>query len=97
MEKQTMGIHHITAIVGHPQENVDFYAGILGLRLVKKQLTLMTQERIIFISVMREVNQVQLLLSSHGQMRTLASLVMGKWELLHMLFHLAPYHFGRNA
>ncbi len=31
-----MGIHHITAIVGHPQENVDFYAGILGLRLVKK-------------------------------------------------------------
>ncbi|WP_461610961.1 ring-cleaving dioxygenase [Cytobacillus kochii] len=36
MEKQTMGIHHITAIVGHPQENVDFYAGILGLRLVKK-------------------------------------------------------------
>ena len=24
MEKKTMGIHHITAIVGHPQENVDF-------------------------------------------------------------------------
>ncbi|MGV3465898.1 MAG: ring-cleaving dioxygenase [Heyndrickxia sp.] len=36
MSKQTMGIHHITAIVGHPQENVDFYAGVLGLRLVKK-------------------------------------------------------------
>lgn len=36
MDKQTMGIHHITAIVGHPQENVDFYAGVLGLRLVKK-------------------------------------------------------------
>ncbi|TCN26303.1 ring-cleaving dioxygenase [Mesobacillus foraminis] len=34
--KKTMGIHHITAIVGHPQENVDFYAGVLGLRLVKK-------------------------------------------------------------
>lgn len=31
-----MGIHHITAIVGHPQENVDFYAGVLGLRLVKQ-------------------------------------------------------------
>lgn len=31
-----MGIHHITAIVGHPQGNVDFYAGVLGLRLVKK-------------------------------------------------------------
>ncbi|MCH1626905.1 ring-cleaving dioxygenase [Fredinandcohnia quinoae] len=36
MSKKTMGIHHITAIVGHPQENVDFYAGVLGLRLVKR-------------------------------------------------------------
>lgn len=36
MTKKSMGIHHITAIVGHPQENVDFYAGVLGLRLVKK-------------------------------------------------------------
>lgn len=35
MAKQTRGIHHISAIVGHPQENVDFYAGVLGLRLVK--------------------------------------------------------------
>ncbi|OLO38928.1 ring-cleaving dioxygenase [Alkalihalophilus pseudofirmus] len=34
--KKTTGIHHITAIVGHPQENVDFYAVVLGLRLVKK-------------------------------------------------------------
>ena len=36
MTKKTMGIHHITAIVGDPQENVDFYASVLGLRLVKK-------------------------------------------------------------
>lgn len=36
--KKTAGIHHITAIVGHPQENVDFYAGILGLRMVKKTI-----------------------------------------------------------
>ncbi|OWR29548.1 ring-cleaving dioxygenase [Saccharibacillus sp. O23] len=36
MNKQTAGIHHITAIVGHPQKNVDFYAGVLGLRLVKQ-------------------------------------------------------------
>ncbi len=36
MKKKTTGIHHITAIVGHPQENVDFYAGVLGLRMVKK-------------------------------------------------------------
>ncbi len=36
MTKKTSGIHHITAIVGHPQENIDFYAGVLGLRLVKQ-------------------------------------------------------------
>lgn len=35
MKKMT-GIHHITAIVGDAQENMDFYASILGLRLVKK-------------------------------------------------------------
>lgn len=33
---KTVGIHHISAIVGHPQENIDFYAGVLGLRLVKQ-------------------------------------------------------------
>src|SRR5699024_7712664 len=38
MKKQTAGIHHITAIVGHPQENVDFYASDLGLRLVNKTI-----------------------------------------------------------
>jgi glyoxalase family protein len=31
-----LGIHHITAIAGDPQQNVEFYAGILGLRLVKQ-------------------------------------------------------------
>jgi glyoxalase family protein len=30
------GIHHVTAITGDAQRNVDFYAGVLGLRLVKK-------------------------------------------------------------
>lgn len=29
------GIHHITAIAGDPQRNLDFYTTILGLRLVK--------------------------------------------------------------
>jgi glyoxalase family protein len=35
MSKQILGIHHITAIAGDPQSNLDFYAGALGLRLVK--------------------------------------------------------------
>jgi glyoxalase family protein len=30
------GIHHITAITADAQQNVDFYAGLLGLRMVKK-------------------------------------------------------------
>jgi len=30
------GIHHITAITSDAQDNVDFYAGVMGLRLVKK-------------------------------------------------------------
>ncbi len=36
MAKQIGGIHHITAICGDPQKNLDFYAGLLGLRLVKR-------------------------------------------------------------
>jgi len=32
------GIHHITCIAGDPQENVDFYTGTLGMRLVKKSV-----------------------------------------------------------
>ena len=35
MSKQIPGIHHVTAIAGDPQANLDFYAGTLGLRLVK--------------------------------------------------------------
>lgn len=35
MNKQLLGIHHVTAIAGNPQTNIDFYAGVLGLRLVK--------------------------------------------------------------
>ncbi len=30
------GIHHVTAITGDAPQNVRFYAGTLGLRLVKK-------------------------------------------------------------
>ncbi|HEY8583431.1 MAG TPA: VOC family protein [Capillimicrobium sp.] len=30
------GLHHITAITADAQRNVDFYAGVLGLRMVKK-------------------------------------------------------------
>src|SRR3954469_1553566 len=32
------GLHHVTAIAGDPQENLDFYAGRLGMRLVKRSV-----------------------------------------------------------
>ncbi|KQX60712.1 ring-cleaving dioxygenase [Paenibacillus sp. Root444D2] len=37
-QQQTAGIHHITAFVQNAQETVDFYAGILGLRMIKKTI-----------------------------------------------------------
>lgn len=36
MTRFISGLHHVTAISGPPQENVDFYVGLLGQRLVKK-------------------------------------------------------------
>ena len=36
--KNVHGIHHITAISGDAQENLDFYSGVLGLRLVKRSV-----------------------------------------------------------
>ena len=36
MPVAVQGIHHVTALASDPQTNVDFYTGVLGLRLVKK-------------------------------------------------------------
>ena len=33
---KSRGIHHVTAIASDPQQNLDFYSGVLGLRLVKR-------------------------------------------------------------
>jgi glyoxalase family protein len=30
-----LGVHHVTAVASDPQRNIDFYTGLLGLRLVK--------------------------------------------------------------
>ncbi|HWP40617.1 MAG TPA: VOC family protein, partial [Tepidisphaeraceae bacterium] len=32
---QLPGIHHVTAITADAQANMDFYSGVLGLRVVK--------------------------------------------------------------
>jgi glyoxalase family protein len=36
--RSVTGLHHVTAISGPARENLDFYAGILGMRLVKKSV-----------------------------------------------------------
>lgn len=33
---KALGIHHVSAIASDPQRNLDFYGGLLGLRLVKR-------------------------------------------------------------
>ena len=36
MNRLISGIHHVTAISGDNQKNIDFYTGVLGLFLVKQ-------------------------------------------------------------
>lgn len=36
MDTVIPGIHHVTAICDDPQQNIDFYVGLLGLRMVKQ-------------------------------------------------------------
>ncbi len=38
MSAKINGLHHVTAIAGPAQRNLDFYAGVLGMRLVKKSV-----------------------------------------------------------
>lgn len=38
LDDAVTGLHHVTVIAGDAQENLDFYAGVLGMRLVKKTL-----------------------------------------------------------
>jgi len=38
MQNSISGLHHVTAIASDPQRNLDFYVGLLGLRLVKRTI-----------------------------------------------------------
>jgi glyoxalase family protein len=38
MKNSVHGIHHVTCIAGDAQENLDFYVGVMGLRLVKRSV-----------------------------------------------------------
>src|SRR5882724_3982003 len=36
MNSKIPGLHHVTAIASDPQQNLDFYVALLGLRFVKR-------------------------------------------------------------
>jgi glyoxalase family protein len=38
MDRKIHGIHHVTCICGDAQQNLDFYVGVLGMRLVKRSV-----------------------------------------------------------
>ena len=38
MRSGVTGLHHVTCIAGDPQENLDFYSGVMGMRLVKRSV-----------------------------------------------------------
>src|ERR1700728_91940 len=38
MPEPIVGLHHVTAIASKPQQNLDFYTQVLGLRLVKRTI-----------------------------------------------------------
>lgn len=38
MKNQVHGIHHVTCIAGDAQENLNFYVGMMGMRLVKRSV-----------------------------------------------------------
>jgi glyoxalase family protein len=44
MDQFITGIHHVTAITGNAQENINFYTGFLGLHLVKRTVNYDTPE-----------------------------------------------------
>lgn len=45
MRTRLHGIHHVPAITAEAQPNVDFYAGVLGLRLIKKTVGMVHETR----------------------------------------------------
>jgi glyoxalase family protein len=36
MKAPVVGLHHVTAVASNPQENLDFYTNVMGLRFVKR-------------------------------------------------------------
>lgn len=61
---QIKGLHHVSALTAHADQNYRFYTNVMGLRLIKKQSTRMTCPSTISSMAMRKAIQVQNLPSS---------------------------------
>lgn len=55
---EILGIHHVTALCGDPQKNVNFYSGLLGLGLVNGRLTSMIRVHITSTTVTAPARRV---------------------------------------
>ncbi|WP_315820368.1 VOC family protein [Paraflavitalea speifideaquila] len=64
MGKLITGIHHVTAIAGDAQKNLEFYAGILGVRMVKKTVNFDAPKYTTSTMAMKQVTPAVSLLSS---------------------------------
>lgn len=82
-------LHHISAIVGAPNQVLKFYRDILGLRLVKKTLNYDDLTHTIYTSVTMKLTPGPSLPSSRGKMTALVNWVTVKWRPLLLLFQLA--------
>ena len=60
MTVNVAGIHHVSAITAQIERNHHFFTQILGLRLVKKQLTKTILHHIIYFMPMQSVHQEQI-------------------------------------
>lgn len=89
-----MGIHHITAIVGNPQENIDFYTSFLGLRLVKKTVNFDDPYTYHLYFGDKVGKPGTAITFSLGLSRGKVQLVVDRYPLLPMLFQWMQWNFG---
>ena len=63
------GLHHITIVCRDAQRTIDFYCGVLGLRLVKKTVNFDTPKAIIFTSATTPAGRARPLPFLSGRLR----------------------------
>jgi catechol 2,3-dioxygenase-like lactoylglutathione lyase family enzyme len=67
MQTSVHGIHHVTAVAGDAQQNLNFYVGVLGMRMVKKPSIRMPRISITYSMPMALERPEPTSHSSHGR------------------------------